>query len=179
MGTKSKVYVINSSSVESFLQKGGVAKRGLERTEYSPDSEGPQVSRTRGSRSRARRASEPVDEKGSPYLAFLAYLAGPCAILATRRGRESRFWVSLAILSCAAAVIICARASRIFAAPQGAGTGFLIWLSVACLAAVLGFATWARGVYLLGRHKGWLLRRLPAWLRRPGAAGVLGLLVPG
>ena len=75
VGTKSKVYVIDPS--ESGTQKVGVGKRGIERTEYSPDSEGPQSSRLRGSRQRARRVSERVDEKGSPYLAFLAYLAGP------------------------------------------------------------------------------------------------------
>ena len=177
MATKSKVYVIDPN--ESSTQKGNIGKRGIERTEYSPDSEGPQASRLQNSRSRGRRANERIDEKGSPHLAFLAYLAGPYAILATRRGRESRFWVSLAILSCTAAAIVFARANKIFAAPPGAGTGFIIWLSVACLALGSGFAAWARGVFLLGRHKGWLLRRLPAWLRRPGAAGVLGLLVPG
>jgi hypothetical protein len=173
VGTKSKVYVIDPN--ESSTQKNRSGKRGAERTEYSPDSEGPQ----QAWRSRGRRASERIDEKGSPHLAFLAYLAGPYAILATRRGRESRFWVLLAILSCTAAVIVFALANRIFAAPQGGGTGFIIWLSVACLALGAGFAAWARGVFLLGRHKGWLLRRLPTWLRRPGTAGVLGLLVPG
>jgi hypothetical protein len=41
--TKSKVYVIDpKSAVEAFIQKGGVAGRGIERTEYSPDDEGPQ-----------------------------------------------------------------------------------------------------------------------------------------
>ena len=177
VGTKSKVYVIDLA--ESSTQKDRMGKRGIERTEYSPESEGPQSSRLQASRRRGYRASERVDEKGSPLLTFLAYLAGPYAILATRRGRESRFWVVLAILSATAAVIVLARANKIFAAPHGAGIGFVIWLSVACLATALGFAAWARGVFLLGRHKGWLLRRLPAWLRRPGTAGVLGLLVPG
>jgi hypothetical protein len=175
--TKSKVYVIDPA--ESGTQQGHTGKRGNERTDYSPDSEGPQTSRLRGSRLRARRKSEPVDEKGSPFLTFLSYLAGPYAILATRRGRESRFWVVLAILSATVATIIFARANKIFAAPHGAGIGFVIWLSAACLAAVLGFAAWARGVLLLGRHKGWLLRQLPAWLRHPGTAGMLGLLIPG
>jgi len=177
VGTKSKVYVIDLA--ESSTQKNRSGKQGIERTEYSPDSEGPQSSRLQASRRRGYRASERIDEKGSPLLTFLAYLAGPYAILATRRGRESRFWVVLAILSATAAVIILAGANKIFAAPHGAGIGFVIWLSVTCLATALGFAAWARGVFLLGRHKGWLLRRLPAWLRRPGTAGVLGLLVPG
>jgi hypothetical protein len=182
---KSKIYVIDpKNAVEAFLQKGGVAKRGFERTDYSPDSEEPQGSRPRDSRqrnsqARGRRGSELIDEKGSPILAFLAYLAGPYAILATRRGRESKLWVALAILSVTGAAILVARANELFAAPHGSGISFIVWLSVACLAAAAGFATWARGAFLLGRHKGWLLKRLPAWLRHPGTAGALGLVIPG
>ncbi|MDD4858193.1 MAG: hypothetical protein PHD74_08845 [Candidatus Krumholzibacteria bacterium] len=172
----SKVYVIDPT--ESDSQNGRSGRRGNERTVYSPDSEGPQQAmRSRGHG--RRRASVQVDEKGSPLLALVAYLAGPYAILATRRGRESRFWVALAILSCTGAAIVIARANSIFAGPHGAGAGYIIWLSVACLAALLGSAAWARGVILIGRHKGWLLRRLPAWLRHPGIAGAFGLVVPG
>jgi hypothetical protein len=178
--TKSKVYVIDpDDTAESGMQKGRVGKRGIERSEYSPDSEGPQSSRPQGSRPKGRRASERIDEKGSPIFAFLAYLAGPYAILATRRGRESKLWVALAILSATGAAVLFARANKIFAAPHGAGIGFIVWLSVACIATALGFATWARGAFLLGRHKGWLLKRLPAWLRHPGTAGAIGFLIPG
>jgi len=168
---KSKVYVIDPA--ESAGQAGRQGKRGIERTDYSPDAE------ASAARSRSRRASRPIDEKGSPLLAFLSYLAGPYAILTTRRGRESRFWVAVAIVSGLAAAIIAARAKGIFSAPHGAGTGFIIWLSIACIAVFMGFAAWARGAALLGRHKGWLLRRLPGWVRHPTAAGALGLLVPG
>jgi hypothetical protein len=181
VAAKSKVYVIDpKSAVEALLQKGGVAGRGLERTEYSPDSEGPQqASRSRGSRARGRRMKGPVEEQGSPLLAFFSYLAGPYTILTTRHGRENKFWIVLAILSVTGAAVLFARASKLFAAPHGSGIGFIIWLSVACVAALAGFATWARGAFLLGRHKGWLLKRLPAWLRHPGTAGALGLLIPG
>ncbi|MFA4948342.1 MAG: hypothetical protein WC674_07540 [Candidatus Krumholzibacteriia bacterium] len=180
MTTKSKVYVIDpDDTAESGTQKGRVGKRGIERTDYSPDSEGPQGARAQGSRARGRRMKGPVEEQGSPLLAFLSYLAGPYAILATRRGRESKFWVVLAILTVTGAAILFARANKIFAAPHGAGIGFIFWLSVACIAAILGFATWARGVFLLGRHKGRLLKRLPAWVRHPGTAGALGILIPG
>lgn len=181
MAAKSKVYVIDpKSAVEAFLQKGGVAGRGLERTEYSPDSEGPQqASKSQGSRARVRRLKGPVDEQGSPLLAFFSYLAGPYTILTTRHGRENKFWVVLAILSATGAAVLFARANRLFAAPNGSGIDFIIWLSVACVAALAGFATWARGAFLLGRHKGHLLRKLPASLRHPGTAGVLGLVIPG
>jgi hypothetical protein len=181
VAAKSKVYVIDpKSAVEALLQKGGVAGRGLERTEYSPDSEGPQqASRSRGSRARGRRMKGPVEEQGSPLLAFFSYLAGPYTILTTRHGRENKFWIVLAILSVTGAAVLFARANRLFAAPHGSGIGFIIWLSVACVAALAGFAAWARGAFLLGRHKGWLLKQLPAWLRHPGTAGVLGLLIPG
>ncbi len=175
-----KVYVIDpKSSVEAFLQKGGVGTRGIERTDYSPDEGAQQSSRSPGSRQARHRAKGPVEEQGSPLLAFLSYLAGPYAILATRRGRESRFWVALAILSATGAAFLIARASRLFAAPQGSGIGFTVWLSVACVAATAAFATWARGAFLLGRHKGHLLRKLPAPLRHPGTAGLLGLVIPG
>jgi hypothetical protein len=183
--TKSKVYVIDpDDTAESGMQQVRVEKRGIERTDYSPDEEGPQSSRPQGSRPqgsrpKGRRASERVDEKGSPIFAFLSYLAGPYAILTTRRGRESRFWVALAVLTVTGAAILFARANKLFAAPHGSGISFIVWLSVACLAVSLGFATWARGVFLLGRHKGWLLKRLPAWLRHPGTAGTLGFLIPG
>ena len=81
-------------------------------------------------------------------------------------------------MSSTAAVIIFARAKTIFA-PRRRGDR-LPHLALGRLprGSVLGFAAWARGVLLLGRHKGWLLRRLPAWLRRPGTAGALGLADP-
>jgi hypothetical protein len=197
---KSKVYVIDPrSAAEALMQKGGIAKRGIERTEYSPDDQAPQASGStdsrprgsrgqdsrmqgsgsRGSQPRGRRMKGPFEEQGVPLLAFLSYLAGPYAILTTRRGRENRFWIVLAILSFTGAAVLFARANKIFASPHGAGIGFVVWLCIACLAAALGFATWARGAFLLGRHKGWLLRRLPAWLRHPGTAGALGLVIPG
>ncbi len=185
MTKTSKVYVIDpNDAAESGTQKGRAGKRGIERSDYSPDSEGPQGSRLqgagqRGSQARGRRASERIDEKGSPIPTFLAYLAGPYAILATRRGRESKLWIALAVLSATGAAVLFARANRIFAAPHGAGIGFALWLCLACLAMGLGFATWARGAFLLGRHKGHLLRRLPAPLRHPGTAGLLGLVIPG
>jgi hypothetical protein len=175
---KSKVYVINP--VENFLQKGGVAKRGIERMEYSPQSEGPQTPRERRSRWLARRvASEPVDEKGSPVPSFLAYLAGPYAVLATSRGRESLLWVSLSILSCTIAAVVVALAGKIFAEPHADVTWYLAWLGATLVAVLFGFAAWARGVLLIGRHKGWLVRKLPGWLRQPAAALLLGLAVPG
>ena len=180
MAAKSKVYVIDpKSSVEALLQKGGVVKRGFERTEYSPEDEASRASTSGGSRSRGRRAKGPVEEQGSPIAALFSYLAGPCAILTTRHGREETFWVVLAFLSSILATFLFARSGELFAAPRGTGIAFVIWLSVACLAALMGFATWARAVYLLGRHKGHLLRKLPASLRHPGSAGVLGLVIPG
>jgi len=178
---KSKVYVIDpKANVEAFLQKGGVAGRGIERTEYSPDDEGSrQASAPWGARAKERRLKGPFEEQGSPLLAFFSYLAGPYAILTTRHARESRFWVTLAILSSTGAAVLIARAGRLFAEPRGSGIGFIVWLSLACLAALAGFATWAQAAFLLGRHKGHLLRRLPGWLRHPATAGTLGLLIPG
>ncbi len=178
--SSSKVYVIDPKSrVETFLQKGGIGKRGFEHIEYSPDAGTQQGEEKRSSRSRRRRATGPAEEQGSPLLALLSYLAGPFAILATRRGRAGAFWIATAVLSSAFAGFIVARSGTLFAPPSGSGIGFVVWLSLACLAVSLGFAAWARGAFLLGRHRGHLLRKLPASLRRPGAAGLLGLLIPG
>jgi hypothetical protein len=116
---KSRVWVIDP--VEPGAQKSRSGKMGFERTDYSPDDQAP-GSGTSGSRARDHRKNERVDEKGSPAFTLLAYLAGPYAILTTRRGRESRFWVSLAILSCTAAAIMIARADKIYAFPHGLAT---------------------------------------------------------
>jgi hypothetical protein len=176
LSDKTKVWVIDP--VESSEGKYAARNRGIERTEYSPD-EGDQGSGARNSRWRPHRRREVVEEKGTPHLALLSYLAGPYAILTTRRGRDSRFWVTLAILSCIGGLVILLRASRIFAGAHGSGSGYLAWMSGACLAIIIGFCTWARAAFLLGRHKGWLLGQLPAWIRHPGTAGALGLMVPG
>lgn len=171
MAAKSKVYVIDPA--ESSGKADRHWKKGTERVDYTPDDE------PAAPRSRRRRAARPVDEKGSPALTLISYLAGPYAILTTSRGRESRFWVVLAILSSITAAIMAARSSRIFAAPEGAGIGYIIWLSAACVVALMGFAAWARGVALLGRHKGWLLKQLPELIKHPGAVGIFGLIIPG
>ena len=171
MNSNQKVYVIDPNATIS--KDGAPEKTGTERTLYSPDSEAPQ------SPQRRRRSKGPFEEQGSPLLAFLSYLAGPYAILTTRHGRESRFWVVLAILSSTLAAVILARAGTIFAAPQGTGISFIIWLSLACLAAIAGFTTWAHAVFLIGRHKGHLLRKLPDYLRNPASAWILGLVMPG
>ena len=172
MNSNQKVYVIDPTA--SASQENGSGKMGSERTLYSPDNEGPQ-----SPQKRRRRVKGPFEEQGSALLTFFSYLAGPYTILTTRHGRESRFWVVLAILSSTLATIVLARASKIFAAPQGTGIGFIIWLSLASLAAGLGFATWAHAAFLLGRHKGHLLKKLPDYLRNPGSVWILGLVMPG
>jgi len=169
--SSNKVWVIDP--VKSREGKSDAAMRGQERTIYSPDD----TAQSPGARK--RHEGEQMNENGSPILTLLAYLAGPYTILTTRRGRESRLWVVLAIISGIAAASIAARASRIFTAPSGTGIGYIIWLSIACIAAFMGFAAWARGVALLGRHKGWLLGRLPAPVRHPSTAWIFGLAIPG
>lgn len=174
MRTSSKIYVIDQT--DAHAEKKRPQKHGVERTIYSPDAAPQRPVRPRMSRERAK---DRADEKGSSALALLTYLLGPFAILATRRGRESKLWITLAALSCAGAGIVIARSNRIFGAQHGYGLGFLIWLSIACLSVLGGLAAWARGALFLGKQKGELLGRLPAALRHPGSAGALGFLVPG
>lgn len=176
MSSSQKVYVIDSVTSKSD-------PRGKSSVVYAP---GESPGRARGGRAgasgpsaRADAEMNRLDEKGSPALAFLSYLAGPLSILVTRRGRRSAPWVSLACVSCGAAAVLALRASGVIPASTAFGAGSFLWLAGACVAAVIGFTAWARGAYLIGRRKSALLRRLPAALRHPGAVGVLGFAVPG
>ena len=86
MGPSSKVYVIDPK--EASALKLRAEKLGTERTDYSPDED------AQGGTARGGRARERLDEKGSPHMAFLSYLAGPFAVLTTRSGRDSRLLAS-------------------------------------------------------------------------------------
>jgi hypothetical protein len=190
---KEKVWVIKptESNDEKLhiqeMRQGRFARRRAAVASEAPGASDPWASDSIGAGEAGRpdelgqagRESYRPDEKGSPLLTLISYLAGPYAILTTRRGRENRFWVVLAIVSSLAAVVIGLRANAIFGGPHGKGVGFMVWLAVACLVTIMVFATWARGIFLLGHHRSWLLRRLPSWIRHPGAAGLLGLVIPG
>lgn len=175
MSSNQKVYVIDSVDKSDPKGKSSVL--------YAPNET---AGRGRAARGRASKpagsSSEDVDrieERGSPTLALLAYLAGPLAIFATRRGRSSGFWRATAIVSCCGAALFALRAGGVIPVSRAFGTGSLLWLAGACVATALGFSAWARGVYLAGRVKAPLLRRVPAVFRHPAAAGALGLVVPG
>jgi hypothetical protein len=59
------------------------------------------------------------------------------------------------------------------------GLTIAFWLFVTCLVVLVGFTTWARGVFLATRGTSKLLQRLPWWVKAPWTTGAAGLLVPG
>jgi hypothetical protein len=173
MSANEKVYVIDPVSKSTLPGKTSSV--------YKPDESAGGGESPVGRRDSTRSAKlDRLDEKGSPALAFLSYFAGPLSILATRRGRRSRLWISAAGVSCAAAAAIALRAHGVIPGARGAfGTGDFLWLVGACLAAFLGFTAWARGVFLIGRCRSPLIKRLPGWMRHPAAALLLGHALPG
>jgi hypothetical protein len=172
----SKVWVIKSDEAPEQAASGGEQN-------YADIHE--RIVRSRSSSVKPGTKGQPAagadrgNEDGSPAFTVLAYLLGPLSILATSQGRQSKLWISMGIASVVLLELMMLRAKAIFAAPGGPGIGFAIWTLVACVTTVMGFAAWARGVYLLGARRGWHMRRLPGWIRDPGAAAVFGLVVPG
>ncbi len=132
-----------------------------------------------GTKGGAATDARKTEEQGSPAFAAFAYVLGPLSIFATNHGRQSRFWIALAVASVVILEFIALRARSLFSNPEGAGASYAIWCIVAMIMTAAAFASWARGVALLGARRGWLLRRLPAWVRERGAAAMLGLLIPG
>ncbi len=131
------------------------------------------------SESESREDSERNNQNGSALFILLAYILGPLAILATPQGRQSKFWVSVAVGSVIVSTIILWQWKAILSRFEDGGSAIFIWVLVMCLATLAGFTTWARAIILLGRLKVTLLLRLPMWIRRPWTTGLLGLIVPG
>lgn len=120
------------------------------------------------------------EEKRYPVLlTVFSYVLGPFAVLATGRGRRSRFWVSMAIGSGAASTLFIFRWKAFLSRSDGIGIASLPLFLVGCLAIIGGFAAWSHAVLLIGRHERTIMARMPKWIRMPWVAGSLGLLVPG
>ncbi len=120
-----------------------------------------------------------TNERQSGVPLILSYLAGPLSVLATRRGRRSRFWAGLSVFSVILFIIVIWmwRGLSYWSTrenPVGA-----VMLLAAAVAAISGFSAWTRAVVLAGRYEGPRLRRSPAWIRGPWAAGLFGIICPG
>lgn len=172
----SKVWVIKSDEAPEQAASGGDQNYAdiHERIVRSKSSVG-----RPGSKTQPTAGGHRGNEDGSPTLTVLAYLLGPLSILATSHGRQSKLWISIGIVSVVVLEFIVLRAKAIFSPSGGPGIGFVIWALIAFVMTLAGFAAWARGVHLLGTCRGWHMRRLPGWVREPGIAAILGLVVPG
>lgn len=170
-----KVWVIDPKRATADSVRD--ALRGTAERPGNSGAGGPAGSGDAGTGTGGRGGGEQKKKGALPVL--LSYLLGPFAVLVTRSGRQSRFWVSVALGSVAAFNISYWRLKIFYPPLEHGGIASVVLFWIVCLAALAGFAAWARGVILIGRHKGWLLKQLPAWLRQPLAAGALGFLVPG
>ena len=179
-----KVWFIRPDEADEPRAEAGKSAAPAQGSRPTPEAAPVSGNRSAPDGAPAPRGKAPADskrdkEKGSPSLTVLAYMLGPLAILATRDGRRSKFWISVAAISIALLGFIIWRASAILSPGPRPGVDFFIWFLIACIATLAGFAAWARGVFLLGRDRGWHMRRLPQPVRHPGTAGILGLIIPG
>ena len=168
MSNESKVYVINPG-------KASELKKVLERT-VKP---APETNTSGQSRSRTEHDENRSARDISPPSVLLSYLLGPLAILATREGRTSRFWVALALGSVSVTMTLLLGWSHILSKFGERGIVILPMMLLASVSIITGFTVWARAICLIGRHRALLARNLPEPMRRPGLVGMLGFLFPG
>jgi len=138
-----------------------------------------------GSCGSGRNRTEPYDYRArnvravSAPIVLLSYLLGPLAILTTREGRTSRFWVALAAGSVAVTLSLLIGWNFILSRFGEKGFVILPLMLLTSVSILTGFTVWARAVYLIGRHRALLHRNIPDPLRKPNLIGMLGLLAPG
>lgn len=165
MSGPSKVYVINPRD-----PKVNVGEKKL--PEYLQSSSGGEQDGNGTSRSRA-------NEKQSGVPLILSYFAGPLSILATRRGRKSRFWAGLSVFSAILSIAVIWMWSGLSYWSTQENPVSAVMVLVAIAAVISGFSSWTRAVILAGRYEGPRLRRSPEWIRSSFAAGLFGIICPG
>ena len=161
MDPKSSVNVTSSSRDNERELPGYLQSSGEE------DRSGQGVSRPR------------ADEKQSGVPLIISYLAGPLSILATRRGRKSRFWAGLSVFSVILSIVVIWMWRGLsYWSTQENPVGAVMIL-IAAAAVISGFSAWTRAVVLAGRYEGPRMRRSPDWIRSSFAAGIFGIICPG
>ena len=172
MSGPNKVYVIDPKSLKS-KNKGSTAsgEEGGKLPDYLQPSEGGESDNGTSGRNGGNKKS------GVPLI--FSYLMGPFSILATRRGRKSRFWTGLSIFSLVLSIIAIWmwRGFSYWSTtenPVGA-----VMILIATTAVISGISVWVRAVVLVGRYEGTRLRRSPDCLRSSFAAGIFGIICPG
>ncbi|HSG28739.1 MAG TPA: hypothetical protein VLA34_09680, partial [Candidatus Krumholzibacterium sp.] len=173
MSGQRKVYVIDPVNTKAKVDMSIPAGK-----EGRAAGGNPGVSQDAGSRDGKASAAKASDRESGVSL-LLSYMAGPLSIFATRRGRKSRPWGVIAVVSVIlsmAAIVMWRRESFWSSHDEPAGA---ILLTAAIVAVISGCLAWSRAVILSGRHEGTRLRRSPGWMRRPLAAGIFGTVCPG
>ncbi len=173
MSGSSKVYVINPVDPKSSVNvSSSSGEDGKELPEYlrSPGDDG-------GS-GRGTSQTRKNDRQSGVTLIF-SYLAGPLSLLATRRGRRNRFWAGLSVLSMILIIIVIWMWRGLSYWSTRENPVVAVMILTAAAAAISGFSAWTRAVVLAGRYEGPRLRRSPAWMRGPWAAGLFGIICPG
>ncbi len=173
MSGQNKVYVIDPKSLKGKAKRSssyGEAENELPDYLRSSGGDGGSGQGTSQARTNDRQSGVPL---------ILSYLTGPLSILATRRGRKSRFWAGLSVFSVILAIVVILmwRGFSYWSTQENpVGAVMLLALAVAVIA---GFSAWTRAVVLAGRYEGTRLRRSPNWIRGSLAAGLFGIICPG
>ncbi len=173
MSGQNKVYVIDPKSLKGKARKSpsfGENENDLPEYLRSSGDDGGSGQRTSQARTNDRQSGVPL---------IFSYLAGPLSLLATRRGRKSRFWSGVSVISVLIFLIVIWmwRGFSHWSTQENA-VGAVMLIAVV-VAAIAGFSAWTRAVVLAGRYEGTRLRRSPAWIRGPVAAGLFGIICPG
>ncbi len=157
---------LRSSEDDSHGDSGGGHGNDGQRNRSDDDSD-------RGT-SRVRKKDR---QSGVPLI--LSYIAGPCSILATARGRRSKVWAGLAASSVILSIAVIWMWEKIpYWSMRGTPAGAAMLLA-AVAAVISGFSAWTKAVIQAGHYEGPRLRRSPGWIRKPLAAGLLGIIFPG
>ena len=122
----------------------------------------------------------PFVVRGRTRLLFaLGVLLGPLAVAFTRRGVGRWLWTLVAVAS------VALWAATLWRWPDlerwiERGRIPVVWWAVAMLlASVLGILAWARALHGIGTSRRFDPEKLPAWLRHPVVAAILGIVAPG
>jgi len=124
--------------------------------------------------------AEPETEPATPLPAWLqllaAYLPSGAVLHLFTRGRRRWIWSSVSLAALAWWLVILALWPRLAA---GGGLPFAVWTVGSAVALLAGFAGWGEALRVAASDRRLRPARLPRWLRRRGAACLLGLAVPG
>jgi hypothetical protein len=162
-----RVYVINPAARGNRSARNGSAK-GMENIYSSPANSGSD-------------SNEYLRNRQTPslLLVLLSYILGPFALLVTREGRKNKVWLSVAIASGVASVLIVWRWKAILPLLEGRGVTVVPVVFFSSIVILTGLTAWARALLLMGRRNLLLPQILPKWIKRPGSIGAIGLVVPG